>query len=311
MKFVSLTMGVLAATSLAVTGELRPDTYVSFKATIDESSFLTPGYNVGSVITGWYSYDPATLPFDVGANYAMYHLPGMKLSFGPATYEATGGGRLNVVHFLPEVTPNAVDLYDLLGFTLAGPFVEGYSPAYSEVSLTDTDNSVYASIWPPPLDLPEPELFEGKELRIGFLQRPSLTSRIIHAQIDFINASPNEPDFEPPTILSLSASPNILWPPNGRMATVQVEVIAEDNVGVTSSSIVEVTSNEPLCGARLVKTAPDWEVLTDLSLKLRAERCGAGSGRVYTIVVQCADAAGNTALSQVDVTIPHSPGARK
>jgi hypothetical protein len=40
-------------------------------------------------------------------------------------------------------------------------------------------------------------------------------------------------------------------------------------------------------------------------MSLRAERSGTGSGRVYTITVQCTDAAGNSTTKTVTVTVAH------
>jgi hypothetical protein len=65
-----------------------------------------------------------------------------------------------------------------------------------------------------------------------------------------------------------------------------------------------VASNEPENGADDGNTAPDWLVLDAHRLQLRAERSGAGTGRVYTITVTCSDAAGNTSSSNVTVTVP-------
>ena len=44
-----------------------------------------------------------------------------------------------------------------------------------------------------------------------------------------------------------------------------------------------------------------------LTLNLRAERSGNGSGRVYTIVVEARDRFGNARVSTVAVTVPHNP----
>jgi hypothetical protein len=65
-------------------------------------------------------------------------------------------------------------------------------------------------------------------------------------------------------------------------------------------SVVSVSSNEAV-GA----TAPDWEVTGALTLNLRAERDGSGSGRVYTIGIRCVDRFGNASTSQAQVTVPH------
>ena len=74
------------------------------------------------------------------------------------------------------------------------------------------------------------------------------------------------------------------------------------------TEIISVFSNEPADGLGAGDTAPDVEITGDLSLNLRAERSGKGTGRVYTITVECSDASGNTSTRSVDVTVPHTQG---
>jgi len=102
----------------------------------------------------------------------------------------------------------------------------------------------------------------------------------------------------PPEILSISASPDSLWPPNGKMRDVAISVEATDNSGADPScSVVSVGSDGGGSG--------DSEITGPLSLKLRAKRAGKGSGRTYTASVECVDAAGNAATASVDVVVPH------
>jgi hypothetical protein len=42
-----------------------------------------------------------------------------------------------------------------------------------------------------------------------------------------------------------------------------------------------------------------------VSLELRAERAGDGSGRTYTVSVTATDAAGNSTTVPVNVVVPH------
>ena len=95
----------------------------------------------------------------------------------------------------------------------------------------------------------------------------------------------------------------MLWPPNNKMVPVTLVVRAVDEGGPVTSRIVSVRSNEPADA-----TSPDWVITGDLSLLLRAERSGQGHGRVYTITVQCRDAAGNTRTGTTLVTVPHDQG---
>lgn len=104
-------------------------------------------------------------------------------------------------------------------------------------------------------------------------------------------------DTTPPTITSLSASPNVLSPPNHKMVPVAISVKASDICDPNpKSKIISVTSNEP--------GADQYQITGDLTLNLQSDRNGSGNGRVYTVVVQAADASGNAATKGVTVTVP-------
>jgi hypothetical protein len=112
-------------------------------------------------------------------------------------------------------------------------------------------------------------------------------------------------DTTPPT-LTVAVDKGILWPPNHKMVPVTVLVNAYDGEsGVANTKITSVTSNEPVDGLGDGDMAPDWVITGDLTLNLRAERSGTGSGRVYTITVVCTDNAGNSASKMVQVMVPH------
>ena len=69
--------------------------------------------------------------------------------------------------------------------------------------------------------------------------------------------------------------------------------------------VVSVASNEPENGTGDGNTAPDWEIVGDLAVRLRAERSGRGQGRVYTLTVRCTDDSGNSAERDVEVRVAH------
>ena len=115
-------------------------------------------------------------------------------------------------------------------------------------------------------------------------------------------------DTTPPTVHGVSASPNELWSPNHKMVNVTIVVDADDVCGVVTCKIVRVSSNEDTNGRGDGNTEPDWEITDDLTLKLRAERSGRGSGRVYTIDVECSDPTGNMVQRSVEVTVAHDRG---
>jgi len=118
-------------------------------------------------------------------------------------------------------------------------------------------------------------------------------------------------DTTPPSITSASASPNVLWPPNHKMVDVAVSAAAAEACsGPAACRITGVSSSEPAEGTGGGDLAPDWEVTGPLLLKLRAERAGAGTGRVYAITITCLDAAGNSSTEEVVVSVPHDRGGR-
>ncbi len=112
--------------------------------------------------------------------------------------------------------------------------------------------------------------------------------------------------FLAPVISGVSATPNLLWPPNGAMVPVTVEVQTDDACGPTRCRIVQVQSNEPEQTNEHGTRAGDWQITGDLSVNLRAERLGQGHGRSYAILVKCEDMDGNSSLSTVTVLVPHN-----
>jgi hypothetical protein len=107
----------------------------------------------------------------------------------------------------------------------------------------------------------------------------------------------------PLTISGGTASPSVLWPPNHKMTLVTLSYSAT-GCGSSNCSITSVTSNEPVNGLGDGDVAPDWQIVDATHVKLRAERSGLGTGRIYTITVTCTDGGSNTATKQIVVTVP-------
>jgi Right handed beta helix region/K319L-like, PKD domain len=108
-----------------------------------------------------------------------------------------------------------------------------------------------------------------------------------------------------PEVTALTATPSVILQTNHEMVPVVVSASISDCDSPASCRIVSVTSNEPDDGLGDGDTATDWKITGDLTLDVRAERAGRGTGRVYTITVACTDASGNTSTSTVTVTVPH------
>ena len=112
-------------------------------------------------------------------------------------------------------------------------------------------------------------------------------------------------DTQPPAFKALTASIATLWPPNHRMVSVSLDAALVDLLDPSPTArIVGVSSNEPVDSADDGNTTPDWEVTGPLTVNLRAERSGTGTGRIYTLQVEGRDAAGNTTVQTVSVTVP-------
>lgn len=111
-------------------------------------------------------------------------------------------------------------------------------------------------------------------------------------------------DITPPVISNVSATPNVLWPANHKMRDVVINYTAVDNCSPVTN-VLTVTSNEPVNGTGDGDSDPDWIVIDNHNIKLRAERAGNGSGRVYTVTITSTDDCGNASSTQTTISVPH------
>jgi hypothetical protein len=116
-------------------------------------------------------------------------------------------------------------------------------------------------------------------------------------------------DNQAPSVVSVTPSAASLWTPNHKMVPITIAATATDNCGgplpASACVITGVSSNEPIDGLGSGDTAPDWNITGPMSVDLRSERQGGGSGRIYTVAVTCTDAAGNTSQGTTTVTVTH------
>jgi predicted extracellular nuclease len=118
-------------------------------------------------------------------------------------------------------------------------------------------------------------------------------------------------DAVPPT-LEVSLTPDSLWPANHKSVEVVGTVVARDDSDPAPNlTLVYVTSNELDNGLGDGDTANDIVVLDDFRFQLRAERSGAGSGRIYTIRYMATDSCGNVTYESATVSVPKSQAKQK
>jgi hypothetical protein len=109
-------------------------------------------------------------------------------------------------------------------------------------------------------------------------------------------------DTTPPP-LTVSLSPNVLWPPNSKLVPITASIQVSDTCDPNPSVVlVSITSNEPGASSDIQGASIGTD---DRSFLLRAERLGAGSGRVYTVTYRAMDASGNMTFSSAQVLVPH------
>jgi PKD repeat protein len=111
-------------------------------------------------------------------------------------------------------------------------------------------------------------------------------------------------DTTPPSITNISATPSRIWPPNHKMVEIKVHYAVTDNATKPSCRL-EVSSNEVIDGQGDGRTSSDWTVIDAHTVRVRAERSGTQTGRIYTIHIVCSDEAGNLARQQTSVQVQH------
>ena len=114
-------------------------------------------------------------------------------------------------------------------------------------------------------------------------------------------------------VLSVSLSPNSLWPPNHKLTPIAATVSASDACSANPSvRLVSIVSNELDDGTGDGDQPNDIQAIsggpapfgTDVrSFLLRAERAGGGSGRIYAVTYSATDAAGNSTTASAVVVV--------
>jgi N-acetylneuraminic acid mutarotase len=113
------------------------------------------------------------------------------------------------------------------------------------------------------------------------------------------------PDTTPP-VITCSASPSVVWPPNGKMVPASIAVTASDaGSGLDGYSLISATVNDGGDASDIQGFAIGAASTTG---SIRATRSGGGTGRTYSFTYRASDHAGNTATCTTTIVVPHDQG---
>ncbi|MBS0164734.1 MAG: hypothetical protein JSR29_01500 [Nitrospira sp.] len=146
---------------------------------------------------------------------------------------------------------------------------------------------------------------------IGFKRpRPDIASVLVQPNqslpsgddyvIDNIRYSTNSS----PSCSSAKAFPALLWSPNHQFVPVEVIGVTDPEGDAVTITVTSVTQDEPVKDNSFDPN-PD-AVIEAGSTLVRAERLGAGNGRVYEVSFRARDENGGFCTGAVTVSIPHS-----
>ena len=113
-------------------------------------------------------------------------------------------------------------------------------------------------------------------------------------------------DVTPPT-LTVTLSPNTLWPPNDKLVSITAAITVKDDYDPEPEiKLKSITASEMLATGDI----QDAQLGTDdRSFSLVAKRAGTNqAGRIYTVTYSATDASGNKATASATVTVPHDQG---
>lgn len=157
---------------------------------------------------------------------------------------------------------------------------------------------------------PEVDNDDDKYLRSSFkttyLDEQTHTIQTIRGQLEIA-------DKTPPT-LSVTLNPATIWPPNGKMVTINATVNAKDDYDPNPViQLVSITANESLGKDDVnVNGGKLTDIFTDTrQFQLKATRAGDNlAGRIYTVTYIALDASGNQTMVSTTVTVPHDQGKK-
>lgn len=105
----------------------------------------------------------------------------------------------------------------------------------------------------------------------------------------------------PPDCAASLASPNAIWPPQGKLVPISIEGVTDPDGDPVTVTITAIRQDEPLSRTG----APDAIGLGTPTAQVRADRKGGSDGRVYHLSFETRDDQGATCTGTVKVCVPH------
>lgn len=119
-------------------------------------------------------------------------------------------------------------------------------------------------------------------------------------------ASKLAPSGRPPVCSAATASPALLWPPNGKLLSIAIHGVTDPDGDPVSVTITSIRQDEPLSR----KGWPDGFGTGASTVQVRADRLGQGDGRVYHLAFTASDGRGGSCAGEVTVCVPHDAARR-
>jgi len=111
-----------------------------------------------------------------------------------------------------------------------------------------------------------------------------------------------------------SVSQSCLWPPNNKLVDMTLTSIKDPDGNPVTLTITRITSDEPTVTDKEsggAKNTPDAIIKTGAAFQLRAERAGAGNGRVYNVFFTATNSrTGAVSTGYVTVCVPHDQSTK-
>ena len=105
-----------------------------------------------------------------------------------------------------------------------------------------------------------------------------------------------------PTAARSRPAPLLLWPPDNKFVPVTLAGGVDADGDPLTLTVTAIYQDEPVGFGR---SAPDGKGVGGRQAELRAEKLGAGDGRVYTVSFTVSDGHGGICLGEVRVAVPH------